>query len=311
MYYNGAMTELAPIALFVYQRLAHTQKTIAALAKNPLASLSELHIYSDAAKTPQDQDSVNAVRAWLPDITGFKAVHITEAKTNLGLANSIIQGVTQLVRSHGKVIVVEDDLVTSPYFLTYMNDALLLYQDDPKVASIHGYALPLLDTLPETYFMRGADCWGWATWLRAWEHFEADGKKLLSQLEETGLAKLFDFDHTQANMQMLKDQIVGKNNSWAIRWHASAFLKNMLTLYPARSLVQNIGMDQSGENCGETDIFQTQLTDKPITLTPTPPMRANSDAYAAYVRFFKQYQKSLPRRIAGRIKRQLKSLLGV
>lgn len=299
----------APIALFVYHRLWHTQRTVEALLKNALAQQSDLIIFSDGAKNPEVFDAVNAVRDWLPSITGFKHIEIIHQPSNLGLAQSIIQGVTQVVNTYGRVIVMEDDLVVSPFFLQYMNDALEIYKNTPQVASIHGYGLPLKEQLPETYFMRGADCWGWATWQRAWAHFEADGQKLLRALQQNKLVKIFDFDHTQANIQMLKDQIRGKNNSWAIRWHASAFLKEMVTLYPGRSLVNNIGMDNTGEHCGETTIFNTAVCQTPVTVIPQPPL-PNPHAYRAYVQFFKQHQRTLLKRVFGKL-RKLKQLISL
>lgn len=264
----------APIALFVYNRLLHAQQTIAALQKNVLARHSDLIIFSDAAKNPNMQAAVDAVRTWLPMITGFKSIQIIAQEQNLGLAQSIIQGVTRLVNAHGSVIVMEDDLVVSPYFLNYMNDALALYANVPEVASIHGYALPLRETLPETYFMRGADCWGWATWQRAWADFEPDGQLLLQALQQAKLEKTFNFDNTQPNSAMLKDQIAGKNNSWAIRWHASTFLKNKVTLFPGNSLVNNIGFDNTGEHCAQTAIFDTVVSQSPVHPKTPKPLKA-------------------------------------
>ena len=140
----------------------------------------------------------------------------------------------------------EDDLVTSPHFLQYMNESLDLYQQEERVISIHAYMYPVKEELPETFFLRGADCWGWATWKRSWQLFESDGAKLLEQLNSQNLTREFNFNGSYPYVRMLKDQIKRRNNSWAIRWYASAFLANRLTLYPGASLVQNIGHDGSG-----------------------------------------------------------------
>ena len=247
-------TLLAPIVLFAYRRLAHTKQTIQALQDNFLAKKSEIFIYSDAPKKPEVVNEVNEVRKYLKTVRGFKKANIIERKKNLGLANSIIDGVSTIVNQYGKVIVIEDDLVTSKYFLNYMNHCLKLYEKDSKVASISAYIYPIAG-LPESFFIKGADCWGWATWKRAWRLFEADGKKLLSELEKKNLVKEFDFNNSYDYTQMLKDQILAKNDSWAIRWYASVFLKDKLTLYPSYSFVQNIGIDNSGEHCGKTDKF--------------------------------------------------------
>ena len=252
------INSLAPIALFVFNRLDHTRRTVAALQKNILADQSDLIIYSDGPKdTAESRASVLAVREYLTTIAGFKSVKIIEREKNFGLAQSIISGVSEVIAQSGKIIVLEDDMLSSRHFLEYMNEGLTNYQNDESVISIHGYIYPVQKTLPETFFLKGADCWGWATWQRGWELFEADGQKLLDELIARKSTQEFDFSGTQAYTQMLRDQIAGKNNSWAIRWYASAFLKNKLTLYPGRSLISNIGFDNSGTHCGITDDFGT------------------------------------------------------
>lgn len=253
-----------PIILFVYNRPWHTRQTVEALQKNDLASESELFIFSDGPKNEKAQEGVEEVRKYLRSVKGFKNIHIIEREKNLGLANNIIDGVTKIVNEYGRVIVLEDDLVTSPGFLRYMNEGLELYADEEKVASIHGYIYPLKhpERLPETFFIRGADCWGWATWARAWKYFEPDGKKLLEELKRKKLTKEFDFNGAYPYTKMLIDQIRGRNNSWAIRWYASAFLNNMFTLYPRYSLVRNIGLDNTGTHCSETGVFESFLVDE-------------------------------------------------
>src|SRR5690606_31084323 len=160
----------------------HTQQTVEALQKNILAEESDLIIYSDAEKHQKNRGSVNDVRAYIKTIDGFNSVSIIERDKNYGLANSIIDGVTTVVEKYGKVIVLEDDLVTSPYFLQFMNDGLNIYDENKDVASIHGYVYPVNGHLPEIFFLRGADCWGWATWKDMWALFETDGAKLLNEL---------------------------------------------------------------------------------------------------------------------------------
>lgn len=292
---------LAPIALFVYKRLWHTQQTVCSLQNNLLAKESELFIFSDGPKDSQSEIEIAHLRKWLQQISGFKKIHIIERDKNFGLAQSIIQGVTQLVEQFGKVIVIEDDLVLSPYFLQYMNAGLDCYAAHEQVASIHGYVFPIQENLPETYFIRGADCWGWATWQRAWKFFEADGEKLLQTLQQKKLCHQFDYNGTQPNTLMLKDQIAGKNNSWAIRWHASAFIHNMLTLYPAKSLVRNIGLDNSGEHCGINTDLDVVLNVDPITLKPIP-IEVSAQAFAAFVRYFQSLQVPFYKRILRKIK---------
>ena len=221
---------LAPIVLFVYNRPWHTKQTVKALQNNDLANKSKLYIFSDAAKNDAEVENVEKVREYIKTIDGFKHITIVEREKNCGLANSIISGVTEIVNSYGKIIVLEDDLVTSKYFLSFMNGALEFYKDESKVISIHGYIYPIKSDLPETFFIKGADCWGWATWKRGWDIFEADGKKLLDELKDKNLEKKFDINGSYAYTRMLSGQVARRNNSWAIRWYASAFLKDKLTL---------------------------------------------------------------------------------
>lgn len=294
---------LAPIVLFVYNRPWHTQQTIEALQKNSLATDSELFIYSDAPKNDGAIPLVKAVREYIKSIKGFKNVSIIERRTNYGLASSIIDGVTRITNEFGKVIVLEDDLVTSPHFLSYMNDGLSLYENDENVASIHGYVYPI-DKLPETFFIKGADCWGWATWKRAWNIFEPDGKVLLEKLTSRGLQNEADFNGSYQYTKMLEDQIEGKNNSWAIRWYISTFLENMLTLYPGKSYVENIGNDGSGTHCSQSDSFSQEIGHQYKKLTRIK-LQENTIAKQKMQCFFKSTSLNLLRRLLKKLKRVL------
>jgi hypothetical protein len=258
--------KFSPIVLFVYSRLDHTVKTINALLKNHNVHLHDLIIYSDGPRSNANVLEVKAVRGYLDTIAGFNSVKIIFSEINLGLSKSIINGVSEVLTVFDSVIVLEDDLVTSPYFLQYMNEGLQKYQFNERVSSIHGYVYPLNVDLEETFFMRGADCWGWGTWRRAWNLFNPDGAFLLNELERKKLIYEFDFHGSFPYSIMLKNQILGKNDSWAIRWHASVFLDNKLTLYPARSLVQNIGHDGSGQHCAADKYWEVQLSDTPIII---------------------------------------------
>ena len=295
----------APIALFTFNRLQHTRATIDALKKNMLATESDLWIFSDGPSSEGNILSVEKVRDYLRTVTGFKTVQIVEREKNYGLGNNIIDGVTQVVSDYGKVIVLEDDLITSPFFLQFMNDGLDIYENHEKVISIHGYILPVEEELPETFFLKGADCLGWGTWLRSWKQFERDGKKLLNQLEAAGTKDEFDFGKAYPYTQMLKDQIEGKNNSWAIRWYASAFLKDLFTLYPFQSLVFHAGGDGTGTNTGFDRILDVDLTVRRITVTETVVVQ-NHTAYKAFAKVLKKMHKPP---LLYRIKRRMRKLL--
>lgn len=248
----------APIALFVYNRPRHTKNLIDSLRKNREAAESDLIIISDAPKH-EKVTGVQEVREYIKSLTGFRSVRIIERSENYGLARNIIGGVTALLEESDRLIVLEDDLIVSPYFLSYMNDGLNLYADDEKVGSIHGYVYPVKEQLPETFFLRGGDCWGWATWKRAWSFFEPDGRKLLSEIKKRGLIRDFDLNNAYPYYRMLQKQVQGKNSSWAVRWHASLFLRDMLTLYPGSSFVNNQGADDSGTHLKSTNVFEVPV----------------------------------------------------
>jgi len=296
---------LAPIALFVYNRLQHTKQTVEALKKNNLANDSELFVFSDGARLfqgPEERAKVQKIRSYIKQVSGFKNVTLIERNENQGLAKNIISGVTEIVNKYGKVIIMEDDLVTSPHFLTYMNDGLDTYENEDKVISIHGYVYPTKKELPETFFLKGADCWGWATWKRGWDLFEPNGQKLLNEIRKRNLAKEFNFNNNQSFLSMLKKQITGKNDSWAVRWHASAFLKNKLTLYPGRSLIKNIGLDSSGFHSGKTDVFDVELSPAPISVRPIP-IKENIEARKTFVIFFKLMRPGLIQKVKNKSKK--------
>ena len=290
------MTEYAPIALFAYDRPQHLQQTIEALLNNPEARESDLFVFSDAAKDAAHVPAVEKVRKYAGEISGFSTVNVVERASNYGLASSIVDGVTSVCRQYGRVIVMEDDIVTSACFLRYMNDGLDMYSRDEQVVSIHGYMYPTGESLPETFFLRGADCWGWATWQRGWDIFEPDGRLLLQQLRQKNLTQHFDFNGAYPYTRMLEDQIAGKNDSWAVRWHASAFLQNRLTLYPGRSLVLNIGTDSSGTHCTASADFSGELADKPVKVERIP-VEENEIARQAFIDFFRTRRPSILARI--------------
>ena len=283
---------LAPVILFVYRRLWHTQQTVAALKKNLLAKASDLYVISDASKDIGAENSVKAVREYIKTIEGFKSLTIIERNRNYGLANSIIDGVTSIVNKFGRIIVLEDDMVTSPYFLTYMNEALEKYADDDRVVSIHGYVYPVKQSLPEAFFLPGADCWGWATWSLGWACFNSDGQFLLDELKRRRLISAFDYNGAYPFSQMLEGQIKGKNDSWAVRWYASAFLAGKMTLYPGRSLVHNIGNDGSGTHCGESAGFDTNLSSTQISLNNIN-SEPSQESQQAFEDFFRQGKMGL------------------
>ncbi|GHT84207.1 hypothetical protein FACS1894137_06970 [Spirochaetia bacterium] len=207
------------------------------------------------------------------------------------------------------MIVLEDDLITSPYFLTYMNDALNLYEQDERVVSIHGYVYPIKQKLPDYFFLRGADCWGWATWKRGWDLFNPDGQFLLNEIKKQKLEKHFNFNNTFNYTGMLQAQIDGKVSSWAIRWYASAFLENKYTLYPGMSFIENIGNDGSGTHRGSTEIFKTKFSD---CYKPVPLVNVNDSVIArqSFIHYFYTVSgKNILYRIGKHMKLKFKEFL--
>ncbi|MDR1715566.1 MAG: glycosyltransferase [Prevotella sp.] len=244
---------LAPIVLFVYNRPSKTKETLEALASNTLAEESVLYIFSDGPKKDADlimQKEITETRRVLRQKQWCGQVHIIESEKNNGLANSIEDGITRIVNQYGKVIVLEDDIVTSPYFLTYMNAALDLYEKEDKVMHISGF-VPVTtgaNKLPETYFLRFMSCWGWATWKRAWDKRITDIPYLYKSLPVRSDFHDFNLNGSINQFSQIEQNYEGTLKTWAIKWYATIFINNGLCLYPHKSLVDNIGVDGSGTN---------------------------------------------------------------
>ena len=290
------MQNFAPIALFVYNRPEHTRRTIKFLKQNLLAEQSRLFIFSDASKNQSSQILVEQVREIIKSVDGFLEVQIIERKSNMGLADSIIDGVSRLVKEYGKVIVFEDDLISSSYTLQYFNDALKRYQNEEKVMHIGAYMYALNDeSLPETFFYRAATSWGWATWDRAWINFEPDIDQLISQFN-TEKKHQFSIEGAMNFWKQIEEFKSGKNNSWAIRWYASIFLKGGLTLNPSQSLINNIGHDGTGIHSGLNDIYNVVINPQPIHFFPEK-IKEDQQAYLSIKEFLKNRKGNLWQRI--------------
>ena len=241
--------QLAPIVLFVYNRKWHTKKTVNALKKNLLANKSELFIYSDGPKKIENFEEVQKVRQYIKTIKGFKKIKIIEKKKNLGLANSIILGVTEIINKYGKAIILEDDIVTSPLFLKFMNLALKHFKNKDRVWHISGWSYPInLKNNDDVYFSRVMHCWGWATWSNKWKHFEKNTDKLINKFSKNDISKLNldGYNNTFWKQVLLNKK--NKINTWAIFWYTTIFKKNGLCLHPCRSFTKNVGFDGSGSH---------------------------------------------------------------
>lgn len=269
--------DIAPIVLFVYNRLDHTRQTIEALQQNTLAKESELYIYSDGPKNEDVREKVEKLREYLKTVDGFKEVILLERKMNWGLANSIIDGVTSVIEQYGKVIVLEDDLITSRYFLEYMNHALSIFEKNQKIYSITGFSFTTdfmqfpKDYQDDVYVNIRPMSWSWATWYDRWKDVDWNVNDYHEFIRNSKQKKTFNNGGTDLT-RMLKNQMKGKLSSWYIRWTYSAFKREMLTVYPRVSYVNNIGHDASGVHCvnDKNDIYShMQLNyNKEITINP-------------------------------------------
>ena len=255
---------LAPIVLFVYNRPWHTQQTVEALQKNELANESELFIYSDAAKNENAKAKVNEVREYIKNIDGFKKV---------------------------KIIVLEDDLVTSPYFLKFMNEALEFYKDEERVWHVSGWNYPIdIDRLEDLFLWRLMNCWGWATWADRWKYYEKNVNNIMKEFSKDDI-KRFNIDGVENFWGQVLANKTGKINTWAIFWYVAIFKQNGLCLNPSQTFVENIGHDGSGVHCGDSCAFSGSLSMKK-QINFDIKIEENSLAVERIQQFYKSQQKS-------------------
>ena len=298
--------KLAPIVIFVYNRPWHTQQTIESLIRNELSSSSKLFVFSDGAKNNQDEPAVQGVREYIKGIHGFADVEIIEREKNWGLADNIIEGVTRVVNEYGRIIVLEDDLVTSQYFLRFMNDALEFYDNEPKVWHISGYTLPIdVEILQDIYFYRATSCWGWATWKDKWKYFSNDVDKIESRfakndIYEFNLEGSYNFwNHLQRNKE-------GSMKTWAIFWYATVFLNNKLCLHPYKSYVKNIGYDGTGVHCGGGGVYSKQTLKQDIRYSFDVDIVETKAVLESIKRFYRKSKNGYIIRLLQFIKRIIK-----
>lgn len=296
----------APVLLFVFARPDHTERTLKALAENCLADQTDLIVYADGARTDMDLPAIVAVRNIVKSARGFRSIRIVERDSNYGLARNIIEGVTEAFINHERVIVLEDDLVTSPLFLKFMNSALEEYQSTDGVWHISGWNYPIqTEGLGDAFFLRVMNCWGWATWRDRWKHFEKDTEKLISNFKP-GMIRQFDLDGFGEFWSQILLNRKGVINTWAIYWYATIFLRKGLCLNPALSYVGNIGLDGSGTHrCQDNDRYLTELNRNPDPRFPD----VISESELGIKRITEFYRISKPtflQRVVGKLSAMLK-----
>jgi putative methyltransferase (TIGR04325 family) len=273
------------IALFGWKRPHHLHQVLQSLSKNREIAELPLYIFLDGPRNDDDRTQCELCFKIAREFDSAFSKQIIRSNTNLGLFNSVVQGISLVLQQFESVIVLEDDIVVSPYFLSYMMQGLLLYRDVPEVASIHGFIPNIIPSPPSSFFLPGADCWGWATWRHQWRCMRFHAADLAREIRTAKLTKIFNLNGNYDYLRMLDDRAVNRNNSWAILWHASCFLAGKVTLYPPKSLVSNIGLDGSGEHCTSAkDLFTDSSFDE-IKLNLLEP-RVEHSIFNSYSNYF-------------------------
>ncbi|MCP9751943.1 glycosyltransferase family 2 protein [Ferruginibacter sp. HRS2-29] len=267
---------LAPIVVFVYNRPAHTLQTLQALAANREAAGSDLYIYADGAKagaSQEDLDRIAQTRAVIRQQQWCGNVHIVESASNKGLAASVIEGTTAVVRKHGSVITLEDDVVAGRFFLKYMNRALHKYANTQNVYMIAGYIFPVkkIARSNRSFFLPLTTTQAWGTWERAWNSFDTKATGYEALKTDAALRNSFNLDGNFDYTSMLVEQMESDRiSSWAIRWWWSVFRQKGLVLYPDKSLVKNTGWDNSGTHSGGENPFEEKDWEEGYEITHFP-----------------------------------------
>lgn len=238
-----------PIALFAYKRAEHTRRALESLVSNHGFRAEDLVVFCDGPRSRSDKRLVEKTREVIHRF-GLKGAKIVERDRNQGLSRSIVQGVAQICKSYGRAIVLEDDLEVSPWFLEYMEEGLRRYQVEERVMQVSGHTFVDCDQAGnKAAFLPLTTTWGWATWDRAWRRFDARATGFATLQKNRSLRHQFDLDGAYPYFRLLEEYVAGRADSWGIRWYLTVFLAGGLTLYPGKTLVKNIGLDGSGENC--------------------------------------------------------------
>ena len=281
--------ELAPIAFFSYNRRNHTESAINSLLDNELASETELFVFSDGAKTKKDEEKVNDVREYLKTVTGFKKIHYVFRKENYGMKKNIIDGISEIVDSFGRVIVVEDDIIVTKRFLEYMNKALDQYRDEKRVMAISSYTSSIDKTkLEDFYFLPWFNCWGWGTWKDRWNLFNDDADLLVSNTSK----KEIKYININGSFQGMWNQVLanqsGMLKSWAIFFYVAICKNNGLVLHSKDGFSSNIGADGSGVSGAQNDkLINVRLDEYNEEIELPRIIERSKTAEKAYERYYR------------------------
>jgi len=310
---GGHIVKYAPIALFVFNRPQHTERILDSLKKNTIARQSKLLVFSDGPRNSEQLNAVLRVREIVSRADGFQSITVHTNEHNLGLAESIIQGMTVVLEDHNHVIILEDDLEFSPYFLSYMNEALTRYQNHRNIFSISGYNLPpSLMPIPasyqyDVYCNLRSSSWGWGTWKDRFERVDWNVSDYERFTKSKKLTEAFNRGGEDL-ADMLKLQQEGKIDSWAIRWVYAQFKNMGLSITPIRSYVNNIGHDGTGTHCCKTDKYVNDLSLAKSDVKWITELKVDEKLME---NFCKNYAKhpNPPRSILHKVKQKLTNLL--
>jgi len=299
----------APIAIFAFNRPGHLNNLFSSLMTNPEAIFSEVYLFIDGPRNSEDKRAIAETKAVGESFAKFLNLTIIQKERNVGLSESILGGIDTVLLNHDQVIILEDDLELSPNFLHFVNTGLELHRDDFRVASIQGFSIIELKSTESSYFLRGADCWGWATWANRWKYLVRDPNILLEQLRIKNLTKDFDLNGAYPYTNMLERNCNKALDSWAIRWHASMFLENRVSLYPGKTLVKNMGRDGSGTHGGSQEEIENVMADSPIDYSWTKPQESRRIVRKIQKKLrsrYHTYSASDPRRYTSWLIRRIK-----
>lgn len=287
--------ELSPIVLFVYNRPWHTSKTLEALMANDLADQSILYIYADGPKpnaSNEELERIEEVRSVIREKQWCKDVIIAEMQTNKGLANSIIDGVTEIVNKYGKIIVLEDDIVTTRGFLKYMNNALQVYEEEELVMHVSAYIYPYsCKCIEQTIFLKILSCWGWGTWSRAWKLYNHNVDDHVNYFNTIKKIRKFNIE---GHANYYRQLIYNKENlgyTWAVRWYSSWLRAGGVSIFPNLSLIRNIGFDASGENIHQNSNKYVTPTTEYISVLRSNKITENVNVRKSIDKFYKTLNK--------------------
>jgi len=292
----------APVAIFAHRRPELTARLLEALLANPESRDTRVYAFCDGARRPEDEPLVARTRQVIAG-AGLRHLELVERPVNLGLAANVIDGVSRLCAEAGRVIVLEDDLILSPRFLRYMNDALERYRDEPRVFHVSGFMYPVQQAAPhDAVFLPFISSWGWGTWARAWRSFDPAAAAAARVLSDRATSRRFDLDGAYGFSRMLRRQLAGRSDSWAIRWYLSVFTQGGLSLFPSRSLVENGGFGDASTHCRGPRPSHAGSTAADVVVSRFPPVEVDPVAFAA-VKALLASDSTLAARVLRRLRR--------